>query len=95
VAEPAGAYTVSSRPRAKLFKNGRSQAVRLPLEFRLPGTEVVIRRVGTSIVLEPLAESGLPVGFWDALDDLGKGVEFPDVEPLAAGLLDLSQEKLL
>lgn len=29
---------------AKLFKNGRSQAVRLPAEFRFEGTEVLIRR---------------------------------------------------
>ena len=32
---------------AKIFKHGRSQAVRLPKEFRLPGKEVRIRRVGT------------------------------------------------
>ena len=40
---------------AKLFKNGRSQAVRLPKEFRFEGTEVVIRRDhGTGdIVLSP------------------------------------------
>jgi antitoxin VapB len=30
--------------RAKLFRNGRSQAVRLPAEFRFPGSEVYIRR---------------------------------------------------
>jgi antitoxin VapB len=36
---------------AKLFKNGRSQAVRLPKEFRLPGNEVLIRREGSRIVL--------------------------------------------
>jgi len=29
---------------AKLFRNGRSQAVRLPAEFRFEGTEVFIRR---------------------------------------------------
>ena len=29
---------------AKLFKNGRSQAVRLPLAFRLPGDRVRVRR---------------------------------------------------
>jgi len=39
---------------AKLFKHGRSQAVRLPAEFRLPGTEVRIKRVGKSVVLEPV-----------------------------------------
>ncbi len=38
---------------AKLFKNGRSQAVRLPKEFRFEGTEVLIEKVGDSIVLTP------------------------------------------
>jgi antitoxin VapB len=39
---------------AKLFKHGRSQAVRLPKEFRLPGTEVRVRRLGRGVLLEPL-----------------------------------------
>jgi antitoxin VapB len=40
--------------RAKLFMHGRSQAVRLPKEFRLPGKEVRVRRVGSGVLLEPL-----------------------------------------
>lgn len=36
---------------AKLFENGRSQAVRLPKKFRLPGNEVVIQRLGHAILL--------------------------------------------
>ncbi len=39
---------------AKLFKHGRSQAVRLPKEFRLPGKEVRVRRVGRGVLLEPM-----------------------------------------
>ena len=39
---------------AKLFKNGRSQAVRLPREFRFEGDEVRIRRAGKGVLLEPL-----------------------------------------
>lgn len=38
---------------AKLFKSGRSQAVRLPREFRFEGREVRIRRFGLGILLEP------------------------------------------
>lgn len=38
---------------AKLFKNGRSQAVRLPKEFRLPGDEVYIERKGGKVILSP------------------------------------------
>lgn len=37
--------------RAKLFMHGRSQAVRLPKEFRFEGTEVFVRRVGDDVVL--------------------------------------------
>lgn len=38
---------------AKLFENGRSQAVRLPKKFRLPGNEVIIQRLGNAIMLVP------------------------------------------
>jgi len=40
---------------AKIFKHGRSQAVRLPAAFRLPGDRVRVRRVGKGVILEPLA----------------------------------------
>jgi antitoxin VapB len=39
---------------AKIFKSGRSQAVRLPKEFRFEGTEVRIRRQGSAVILEPM-----------------------------------------
>jgi len=39
---------------AKLFQNGRSQAVRLPKEFRFEGDRVRIRRVPEGVLLEPL-----------------------------------------
>ena len=39
---------------AKIFMHGRSQAVRLPKEFRLPGKEVRVRRIGSAVLLEPL-----------------------------------------
>ena len=42
---------------AKLFKNGESQAVRLPKEFRFAGDEVFIKRVGSAVVLLPKAKS--------------------------------------
>lgn len=38
---------------AKLFRNGQSQAVRLPREFNLPGAEVYVRRVGRAVLLVP------------------------------------------
>src|SRR5215210_230707 len=48
------ATAVSETARAKLFMHGRSQAVRLPKEFRLPGKEVRVRREGQAVVLEPI-----------------------------------------
>lgn len=50
---------------AKIFKNGRSQAVRLPKAFRLKGNEVKITKKGEKIILEPLERSEWPDGFWD------------------------------
>ena len=42
---------------AKLFMNGRSQAVRLPKEFRIEGTEVLIKRTEQGVLLMPKSES--------------------------------------
>ena len=42
---------------AKIFQNGRSQAVRLPKEFRLQGKEVKISKQGNKIILEPIENS--------------------------------------
>jgi len=38
---------------AKLFQNGRSQAVRLPKEFNFTGDEIFIQKVGDSVILFP------------------------------------------
>jgi antitoxin VapB len=39
---------------AKLFRNGHSQAVRLPREFRFEGSEVRVRRLADGVLLEPI-----------------------------------------
>lgn len=44
---------------AKLFENGRSQAVRLPKEFRFNGNEVSINKVGDAVILLQEKTSGL------------------------------------
>jgi antitoxin VapB len=46
---------MGENPRAKLFMHGRSQAVRLPKEFRFEGNEVEVHRQGDSVVLTPVA----------------------------------------
>jgi len=55
---------------AKLFKNGHSQAVRLPRKYRFPGKSVFIRQIGPMVVLIPKRKS------WDSLiDACGKFTE--------------------
>lgn len=54
--------------RAKVFWSGRSQAVRLPKEFRFHGETVLVRRHGKGIVLEPLDE--WPEGYADSFADV-------------------------
>ncbi len=46
---------------AKLFRNGQSQAVRLPKEFRFEGEEVYIKKTGNVVMLIPTQQS------WDSL----------------------------
>lgn len=42
---------------AKLFQNGKSQAVRLPKEYRFSGDKVIIKRVGNAVILLPYQDS--------------------------------------
>jgi antitoxin VapB len=65
---------------AKLFKNGRSQAVRLPRDFRLKGTEVKIRKEGERVILEPIEKTKWPDGFWDIFKP-DPGFEIPKPMP--------------
>lgn len=51
---------------AKLFMSGRSQAVRLPREFRMAGNEVRVRRFAFGVLLEPLQID--PKAWFEALD---------------------------
>lgn len=43
----------------RLFRIGRNQAVRIPVEFELPGDEAVIYRDGDRLVIEPSGKRGL------------------------------------
>ena len=51
---------------AKIFMHGRSQAVRLPKEFRLPGKEVRVTKVGDKVMLEPLEKAPFDIEAWRA-----------------------------
>jgi antitoxin VapB len=43
----------------RLFRNGRNQAVRIPVEFELPGDEAIMHRDGDRLVIEPVRKRGL------------------------------------
>jgi len=72
---------------AKLFMHGRSQAVRLPKEFRFEGTEVRVSKVGDKVILEPIKKKPFDAQVWfERLDELG-GRDFlpngiPDEAPV-------------
>ena len=68
---------IMSKPkakRAKVFWTGRSQAVRLPKEFRFDGDTVLVRREGDAVVLEPADEwpDGYVESFAGAPDDFSR-----------------------
>ena len=70
----AGSSTAKSKV-AKLFRNGRSQAVRLPKEFRFEGDQVLVSKVKDGVLLEPMVTD---VRKWFAeLDRLRAGGLFP------------------
>jgi antitoxin VapB len=87
---------------AKLFKNGRSQAVRLPKEFRFEGTEVAIRRnpANGEVVMTPLApEPTLSFDEWfalyDALPDDASEEEYAKLPPAPRDLTNEQMFKII
>ena len=78
--------------RAKLFTNGRSQAVRLPKQFRFQGTEVAIRKEGKAVILEPVGKRKWPAGYWQRVDRRAKDLALGRIVPLGGRLLDLAAE---
>ncbi|HYM61939.1 MAG TPA: type II toxin-antitoxin system VapB family antitoxin [Thermoanaerobaculia bacterium] len=78
---------------AKVFWSGRSQAVRLPKEFRVAAREVRLRRRGKTIILEPIPDTWswldaiagtLDKDFVDAAQEQPQAAERPELEKLFA-----------
>lgn len=68
----------------KLFKNGRSQAIRIPREFELPGEDAIIRKDGARLIIEPARPRSLlaVLKTWAPLDeDIGPIDDLP-AEPV-------------
>jgi antitoxin VapB len=70
--------------RAKIFWSGRSQAVRLPKDFRFSGEEVRIRRHGNAVILEPIPTD------WEWLDAIAGRLDDDFVE---AALEDIPEQE--
>lgn len=73
-----GADMLDERP-VSLFRNGRNQAVRIPREFELEGTQALMRKEGDSLAITPIKASRLLdlLAQWQPLDD-----GLPEVEDL-------------
>jgi antitoxin VapB len=67
---------VSAQRRVRLFRNGRNQAVRIPVEFELPGNEAIVHRDGDRLVIEPVRKRGL-IALLKSMKPLDE--EFPDI----------------
>ena len=76
---------------AKLFSNGRSQAVRLPKEFRFEGGEVSVRREGDAVILEPLKPRAWPKGYWRRWGKATRDLDLIESLPEGGGSIDLDR----
>ena len=70
-------YHMTDPRHVKLFRNGRNQAVRIPVEFELPGDEAIMHRDGDRLVIEPVRKRGL-VALLKSMKPLEEA--FPDID---------------
>ncbi len=68
---------MSDRKHVRLFRNGRNQAVRIPVEFELPGDEAIMERDGDRLVIEPVRKRGL-VALLKTMKPISE--EFPEID---------------
>jgi len=61
----------------RLFRNGRNQAVRIPVDFELPGDEAIMHREGDRLVIEPVRKRGL-VALLKTMEPVDE--DFPEVD---------------
>ena len=70
--------------RVRLFKNGRNQALRIPRDLELPGSEALLRKEGHRLVVEPLGRPSLlaVLATLKPLDEDFPNIERPPAEPV-------------
>jgi len=82
ISHPEKKLQPEKRPTAKLFMHGRSQAVRLPKEFRFEGSEVRISKVGDKVILEPTERPPFDFKAWrEDMRRLGSRDFLPEGRP--------------
>jgi antitoxin VapB len=77
----------SNSKEARLFRNNRSQAVRIPVEFELQCDRVTIRREGVKLIIEPISQPTNIVELlaaWKMEPPLGPEDQFPEVKDVHA-----------
>ena len=67
----------------RLFRDGRSQVIRIPVEFELSGNEATISRDGDRLIIEPVRKKGLAalLDGWEPLDEEFPEIDDPPLEP--------------
>ncbi len=78
---------MSAQRHVRLFRNGRNQAVRIPVEFELPGDEAILHRDGDRLILEPVKKKGL-LALLATMQPIDE--PFPDVDDTLPPLRDVS-----
>ena len=68
---------MSEQRHVRLFRNGRNQAVRIPVEFELPGDEAIMHRDGEKLVIEPVRKRRL-LALLETMKPVNE--EFPQID---------------
>lgn len=74
------------RRHIRLFRNGRSQAVRIPREFELPGKDAIMRKEGDKLIIEPVPPRSL-LALLRTLEPIEE--DFAPIDNLPAEAVDL------
>ena len=77
---------MSSERQVSLFRNGRNQAIRIPREFELEGTEAIIHKEGDKLIIEPIKKKSLSalLAALEPLDEV-----FPEIVDLPIATEDI------
>ena len=81
------AYAMNMQRSAKLFRNGRSQAVRIPREFEFRGKDVVMTKDGERLIIEPAKKKQTLAEWLATLEPIDE--EWPEIQDLPADPVDL------